>query len=157
MRAVILLGLSIPLAACVTAQEREQQMARAMEQCSLAKTQFERTRCANEAENRIEGRETPQMAYKHAAALQIAVRQDKGEITKDEAEAEYQMMLARLKMQAAQQARADRANALQGLGEGMQQAAGYLNNVNPTPPMPPPQPMQQPIRCRQVGGEYVCQ
>jgi len=61
----------------------------------------ERVRCFNEAETRILGYEEPLIAYKHAAALQIAVRVDKGEITGAEAEAETKMMMAQLQMQAA--------------------------------------------------------
>jgi len=127
-------------------------MSLAMEQCKSGKTSFERMRCANEAENRIEGRETPLMAYKHAAALQIAAREDKGEITHDQAEAEFQMMMARLKMQVAQQAH---ANAVS-FGDSMQRAGASLSAISPPPPPPPmPAPRMQ-TTCVQQGIYTNC-
>lgn len=99
MKVIACIVLALTLAGCVTDQEREQQMFAAIEQCkSSTKTRVERTRCANEADNRIFGGETPLMAYKHAEALRIAVRIDKGEITPQEGEAEFQKAMAQLKM-----------------------------------------------------------
>ena len=69
MKAVVCLGMAFTLVGCATAQE-QQKTAIAVAQCDSKKTPVEWMRCLNEPEPRIVGRETPLMAYWHAAKRQ---------------------------------------------------------------------------------------
>jgi hypothetical protein len=61
--------MAFALVGCVAAQE-QQQMAVAVAQCHTEKTLVEWTRCLNEPEGRIAGRETLLMAYEHRRTRQ---------------------------------------------------------------------------------------
>jgi hypothetical protein len=69
MKVVVCLGMAFALAGCVTAQERQRQMAVAVAQCHSQKTPVEWVQCLSEPEGRIVERETPLIAYKHAPLL----------------------------------------------------------------------------------------
>ena len=98
---VVAAALASILVGCVTAAEQQQQAAAAMDMCNrTTKTGFTHAQCVNDAEPRMSG-ENPFLAMKYAYRLQLGQRIDKGEITKEEAQAIFAQKVAELQMQAA--------------------------------------------------------
>ena len=94
-------ALASILVGCVTAAEQQQQAAAAMDMCNrTTKTGFTHAQCVNDAERRMSG-ENPFLTMKYAYRLQLGLRIDKGEITKEEAQAIFAQKVAELQMQAA--------------------------------------------------------
>jgi hypothetical protein len=100
---IIVVGLAGTLAGCVTAAQQQEQFTAAVEQCKGAGgTAVAKVQCGIAADNRIYGGETPLMAWKHAEMLKIALRVDKGQITKEEAQVEGAQIDAEVKLKAQQ-------------------------------------------------------
>jgi hypothetical protein len=116
------------------------------------KTHFARAQCFNEADRRAFG-ENPLLAMKYATRLQLAVKIDKGELSEDEAQAQFAAAMAQLQMQAAAQQQAAMAN----FGNSLERAGWYLQQAGAPPAMPAPPPIPQQTRCSFWQNTAVCQ
>jgi hypothetical protein len=150
---VVVIALSSSLAGCLTLaqqqqQERNQQFLAAAKECiATNKTAFAKIQCENAAESRIWGRETALMAWKHAENLKIALRLDKGEISKEQASIEFKEVQAKIKLQAEQIAEAEAERRAAVSAALIEAGAGLLANSQPAAPVPPPTPTVTQMQC----------
>jgi hypothetical protein len=151
-RVVIVASLAASLGGCMTAAEQQQQLAASADECRrTTKTHFARAQCFNEADRRVFG-ENPLLAVKYATRLQLAVKIDKGELSEQEAQAQFAAAMAQLQMQAAAQQQA----AVADFGNRLERAGAYLQQAGAPPAMPPPPVIPQQTRCSFWRNQMVC-
>jgi hypothetical protein len=150
-RVVIVVGLAALLSGCMTAAARQQQLAASADECRrTTKTHFARAQCFK-ADRRVFG-ENPLLAIKYATRLQLAVKIDKGELSEQEAQAQFAAAMAQLQMQAAAQQQA----AMADFGNRLERAGAYLQQAGAPPAMPPPPVIPQQTRCSFWNNQMVC-
>jgi hypothetical protein len=166
-RVGIIIGLASTLAGCVTAaqqQARQEEFQAAFMECVKANTKsVARMQCEIAADNRISGGETPLMAVEHAQLMKVALRVDKGEISREEGNVEAQQIIADTKLKAQQmdmQQAAINQAAMADFGNRLAVAGAYLQQAGAPPPSvvpPPPPPIPHQTRCSFWQNTAVCQ
>jgi hypothetical protein len=91
-------------------------------------------------------------AVKYATRLQLAVKIDKGELSEQEAQAQFAAAMAQLQMQAA----AHQQAAMADFGNRLERAGAYLQQAGAPPAMPPPPVIPQQTRCSFWNNQMVC-
>jgi hypothetical protein len=135
-RSIAVLGW-LPDDGATAMQQKKEEFAAARAECfANNKTYLAKQQCTNQADVRSMGHETAIMAWKNAEFLKVALRLDRGEITKEEAVIEDKEIWAKAKMEAAQiaAAEADRRAAVS--AAMIDAGAALLAASQPPPPAP---------------------
>ncbi len=118
-------------------QQKKEEFAPAKAECvTNNNTYFAKQQCFNQAGVRIMGHETAIMAWKNAEFLKVALRLDRGEITKEEAVIADKEIWAKAKMEAAQIAAAEADRRAAASATMIDAGAALLAASQPPPPAP---------------------